>query len=263
MSSSALRWAAVSWTVIAVASQLAFAFYVALYYGTTAARGNLADWNKVMPHGHVAGDTMGNLAVAAHLLLAVVITLGGALQLSPGLRRRMPVFHRWTGRIYIATAAAISLDGLYMVWTRGAVGGITQHFSISFNALLILLCAAQALRYAGLRRFDAHRRWALRLFLVASGVWFFRIGLMLWLAIHQGPVGFDPKTFQGPFLTFLGIAQYLLPLLVLEVYLYARDRGTAALRVAVAAGIALLAVGTAGGSVFAILGMWLPRLTRL
>ena len=36
-----------------------------------------------------------------------------------------------------------------------------------------------------------------------NGVWFFWLGLLLWLMIHQQPVGFDPKTFTGPFLTFL------------------------------------------------------------
>ncbi|HEU0121747.1 MAG TPA: DUF2306 domain-containing protein [Bryobacteraceae bacterium] len=263
MSTRALRWAAVSWTATAVASQLFFAFYVALYYGTTAARGNIADWNKAMPHGYVAGDFMGNLVVAAHLLSAVVIILGGALQLSPQVRRRAPRFHRWGGRVYIAAAFAVSLGGLFMVWTRGAVGGMPQHLSISVNAGLILLCAAQALRYARLRRFDLHRRWALRLFLVAGGVWFFRIGLMLWLAIHQGPAGFDPKTFQGPFLTFLGIAQYVLPLLTLELYLYARDRGGPPFRAAMAAGLAMLTLATACGSAVAVMGMWMPRLSRL
>ena len=49
----------------------------------------------------------------------------------------------------------------------------------------------------------AHREWAIRLFLVVSGVWFFRVFLMLWLTINQGPAGFDIETFQGPALKYI------------------------------------------------------------
>ena len=51
---------------------------------------------------------------------------------------------------------------------------------------------------------------------MASGVWFFRVGLMLWVVVNQGPAGFDTETFRGPFLTFLSLAQSLLPLAILE-----------------------------------------------
>ncbi len=43
-----------------------------------------------------------------------------------------------------------------------------------------MICAAMALHYALARNIDAHKRWALRTFIVVSGVWFFRVGLMLW-----------------------------------------------------------------------------------
>ena len=62
-----------------------------------------------------------------------------------------------------------------------------------------------------------------RLFLVVSAAWFFRAGLFLSILLFQRPVGFDVITFQGPFLTILGFAQYVFPLAVLEAYLRARD----------------------------------------
>ncbi|MCX6591012.1 MAG: DUF2306 domain-containing protein [Acidobacteria bacterium] len=258
-SSAALRTAAGFWAVVAVTGQLIFAFYVALFYGRGAASGDLAAWNKTMPHGYVAGDGLGNFAVGLHLALAVSIILAGALQLVPPLRERYPAVHRWTGRAYMGVAMLISLDGLFMVWTRGTVGGLTQHLGISLNAVLIMVCAVMALYYARARRFAEHRRWALRLFLVSSGVWFFRVGLMLWLAIHRAPVGFDPKTFEGPFLTFLGFAQYLLPPAVLELYLLA-ERGRPVARLAMAGGLVVLTLATGAGIGAATMGLWLPRL---
>jgi hypothetical protein len=73
--------------------------------------------------------------------------------------------------------------------------------------------------------------------MVVNGVWFFRVGLMLWLVLNNGPVGFDPKTFRGPFLDFWSFADYLLPLAVLEVYLRTQDRAGTLGKFAVAAGL--------------------------
>lgn len=255
-----LRATAVAWTGVAVFGQLLFAAYVAGFFGRAALAGNYAAWNRVLPHGYVAGDTAGNTVVALHLAFAFAILVGGALQLVPIIRRRWPRAHRWNGRVYLASAAVMSVGGLVMVWTRGAVGDLSQHVAISINAVLILACGAMALRHAVARRFDAHRRWALRLYLVVGGVWFFRIGLMFWIVVNRGPVGFDPKTFTGPALTILAFAQYVVPLAVLELYLRAQRGGTAMNRYAVAALIGVATLVTVAGVGAAAALMWLPRL---
>jgi hypothetical protein len=72
-------------------------------------------------------------------------------------------------------------------------------------------------------------------------------------------VGFDPKTFQGPFLTFLGLAQFLLPLAVLELYLRA-ERSSPLGRLAMAGGLVVLTLAMGAGIGAATVGMWLPRL---
>lgn len=255
-----LNAAAAAWFVVAVLGQMMFVVYVVGVFGPPAARGEFEAWNKVLPHGFVAGDTAGNLVVALHLLFAVVITVGGALQLTPMVRRLAPAFHRWNGRVYLLSAAVMSVGGLVMVWTRGTVGDLSQHISISINAVLILVCAGMALRFALARRFDVHRRWAMRLFLVVSGVWFFRIGLMFWIVVNQGPVGFDQATFTGPFLTALAFSQYLVPLAVLELYFRAQRSRASGARFAMAAGLAVLTLMTATGVAAAAMFMWLPRL---
>lgn len=257
---AALKLATTLWFLATLAGQLIFAAYVAAVYGGAAVRGDLSGWNQVMARGYVPGDRAGNAAIGAHLLLAVVIMLGGALQLIPRLRTLAPVFHRWNGRVYLTGAVVGSVSGLYMLWFRGAVGDTVQHIGTSLNAVLILLCGGMALRSALARDFGAHRRWALRLFLCVSGVWFFRIGLMFWLALNGGPAGFDPRTFTGPFLSFLAYAQYLLPLAVLELYLRGRERGNAAARFGMAAALLALSAATAVGVAVAAMGMWLPRM---
>jgi hypothetical protein len=253
---AAVKW----WFVTLVTGQLIFAAYIAALYGGATVRGDLAGWNAVMPHGYVPGDRAGNLAIGVHLLLAFAIMLSGALQLVPQVRARAPALHRWNGRFYLAGAVVAALTGLYMVWFRGAVGDRLQHIGISLNALLILLFAVMALRRALQRDFAAHGRWALRLFLAVGGVWFFRVGLMFWLAVNGGPAGFDPKTFTGPFLSFLAFAQYLLPLAALELHLRARAHGGVAAHFGMAMTLALLTLSMTIGIGVATMGMWLPRM---
>lgn len=249
-----------TWCGTAIAGQLLFALYVAVFYGGSLLRGTPEDWNKVLPNGYVASDTFSNAALGAHMLFAAVVMACGALQLLPWLRNAAPRLHRWTGRVYVTLAVGASLTGLYMTWFRGSGSRFVQHIGISIAALLILLCAAMAVHHARGRRFGAHRRWALRLFMVVGAVWFFRVGLMFWIFANQGPAGFDPETFTGPFLNFLSFAQYLLPLAVLELTLRVREHGGVAARLAVSGLLLVLTAAMAVGIGVAVMGMWLPRL---
>jgi uncharacterized membrane protein len=256
----ALENSARFWFLTTVAGQWMFAAYVAVFYGGAALRGDLAHWNLVLPHGYVEGETFGNAAVAAHLTLALLVLVGGPLQFLEGLRARLPRLHRWNGRVYLITAMATAAAGLYMVLTRGTVGDLPQHIAICFNALLILMFAGFAWHAARARDFPAHRRWVLRLFLAVGGVWFFRVGFMFWVGLNGGPVGFDPKTFTGPFLTILSFAQTLLPLAMLELYLHAQRGYSTAARFVMAGALGLLTFAMAFGIFVAANVMWLPRI---
>jgi uncharacterized membrane protein len=255
----ALKAAVQLWFATAVAGQWIFLTYVVIFYGGTALQGNFEAWNKVLPHGHTPGDPLGNTAVAVHLALAVIIMVGGPLQLIPGVRRRFPTLHRGSGRLYIITVFVTSVAGLYMVWSRGRAD-LVQRFGISLDAVLIISFALLALRYAMAGDIRTHRRWALRLFMVVNAGWFFRIGLMQWLFLNHGPVGFDPRTFTGPFLSFLSFADYAVPLAMLELYLQAKDRGGVSGRLAMAGALVVLTVAMTIGIFAATMVMWLPHI---
>ncbi|MDP9191584.1 MAG: DUF2306 domain-containing protein [Acidobacteriota bacterium] len=257
---TALKMAARFWFVVAVAGQWFFVAYVIAFYGGAAVRGDLAAWNKVLPNGYTPGNLMANLAVAVHLLLAVIIMVGGPLQFIPRIRQRAPRFHRWSGRIYIPAVILTSIAGLYMVWSRARPAHLVQHLGISLDAILIVTFSILALRYAMARDIRTHRRWALRLFMVVNAGWFFRIGLMEWVFLNRGPIGFDPNTFTGPFLNFLSFADYLLPLAILEIYLRTKERAGPIARFAVAATLVVLTIGMGVGIFAAAMGMWLPRM---
>jgi len=254
-----LSIAARLWFVVAMAGQWMFACYIAALYGGSALRGDWTAWHKRIAHGH-GPATLGNTAMAVHLFLAVIILIGGPLQLILQLRRHAPAFHRWNGRLYVLALFIATITALYMVWFRGTAGDFPQHVGVSLDAALIMIFAVIALRYAIARDIAKHRRWALRLFIVVNGVWFFRVGLMLWLVINHGPAGFNPKTFTGPFLTFWSFGNYLLPLAILELYLRTTDRSSSSARFAMAAGLIILTVAIGIGVLVATKVMWLPRL---
>jgi hypothetical protein len=254
----ALRFSVRFWFFVMVIGELLFTLSTVSFYGGAALKGDASALTRFMVHGYVAGDALGNLIVATHITCAVIINLGGLTQLVPKIRATVPRVHRWVGRLYLTTAAALSLAGLYITWVRAAGAPLTEHFGISLDALLILTCGFLSLHYALARQFDRHRRWALRLFLVANGSFFFRTGVFFWLLVNQGPVGFDADTFQGPFLTFLSIAESLLPLAILELYLRTQASRGQIRRYAMAAGVAVSGL-VIGLGVFAVSSaVWIP-----
>jgi hypothetical protein len=254
---TALKVAAHFWFGVTVIGQLVFAFAIASFYGMTGARGDYHGWR--FTHGFIPGVTKGNSAVVMHLVSAAIIMFSGAVQLVPQLRNRFPAFHRWNGRIYMLSTVALAGAGLYMHWIRGSVGDVAQHIGGTVNALLIWIFAGLALRYALARDFATHRRWALRMFIVVSASWFIRIMLFLTFLIFKGPVGFDPVTFTGPYLTFLSFAQYGIPLAVLELYFWAQSRAGALRRMAMAGLLFVLTLAMAAGLFAVTIAIWAPQ----
>jgi uncharacterized membrane protein len=246
----ALQGAAASWLAMALLGQWAFFAYLAAFYGPTAASGDFEPWNRLAALGakpFVRGDTVGNLAFLAHALGAAVVSLGGALQLVPWLRRRAPAFHRWNGRVFLATVVALSLSGFYLVWIRlhgtdrvGAIG-------TTLNGVLILVFALRTFVTARARDIVSHRRWALRLYLVSNAQWFTRVGVFGYFVLASF-VGHRPSSSDWffPFWTF---GCYVVPLVVLELYLRTRERGGRATRFAMAGALVVLTLAMTLGIV--------------
>ena len=106
------------------------------------------------------------------------------------------------------TALAGALTGLWMIWMRGAGlgGGLLGNIAISLDAALIIaFCLIAWLRIRN-GRMEAHRRWALRLFMVANGVWFLRLGVFAWFVLAGG-AGLG-NNLDGPVGLFFDFACY-------------------------------------------------------
>ena len=248
------------WFGVAAGGHWIFLAYIlAEFYPPVLQHGMEALKDSHLPSGFFEGETVGSVMSIAHVLLAALIIGGGPLQLIPAVRNRFPTFHRWLGRSYLVAAVASASGGLYMTWTRSPIGDTISQLGISGDAVLIIVFAVFAVRHAMGRRFAEHRRWALRLFLVASAVWFFRVGLMGW-AMLTGGIGIDWESFTGPFLYVLGFAQYLLPLVMLEWMFYCERQPTPAAQISFSLTLFLLTAFMTLGIFAATMGMWLPRM---
>ena len=252
-----LKASATLWFIVAAAGQWLFAYYVVAVFGTRVVVDGLAGLSQFrLLHGYVAGDTLGNIASTVHILLATLIHGGGPLQLIPQIRNRAPTFHRWNGRAFLAAVIVSTLFGLFLEWGRDAYLGLADIGGNTIASLLIFVCAALALRHARARNFDVHRRWALRLFLVASAVWFIRLGSYgAQFLEHAFEIRFAPAYYQS-----LNAAKLIVPLGVLELYFRAQRRAGARERMAVAALIVVMALLTAVGIYGAATIKWLPAI---
>ncbi|HJQ39681.1 MAG TPA: DUF2306 domain-containing protein [Thermoanaerobaculia bacterium] len=253
---TALNAATKFWFTVAMIGQWAFLYYILAVYGGSSITGQFQAWtkNRLLIKGYVPGDTAGNVAFAAHALLAAIIAFGGALQLIPQVRKHA-AFHRWNGRLYFLTVFGVSFTGLYMAWVRGARMSIVSAAGTSLNALLIIVFAVLAWRTAVTRDVAAHRRWALRTYLASNGQWFIRVGMVAWMILNNGR--------DGGFFLFWNFGCYLVPLAVLELYLRTKERGSPAGRFAMAGGLFVLTILMGLGIVGTAAFLWQQVLTKL
>ena len=215
------RFAAI-WFTFAAIGQMGFIYFIAAYYGTRTARGDFAAWNdKTLIQGHVPGDDVGNTMFALHVLLAAVMTFTGLIQLVPAIRNRYRALHRWSGRIFLILACFLALGGLWLIWVRGTQLSFISAIPTSLNAVLILVFAVPTIRTAMRRKIASHQRWAMRTFMVANGVWFFRVGIMGWLLLNQSPRWMN-STLSGPADLAIAFGSFLIPWLGLELYFSAK-----------------------------------------
>ena len=90
-----------------------------------------------------------------------------------------------------------------------------MNVGFALYGLLLLLAAVQAPRFAMAGDYERHRRWGLRLAILALGSWIYRVHYGLWFWLTQGwGVG---SLLDGPFAQLKVFAFYLPYLIILEI----------------------------------------------
>lgn len=255
---SVLKTTGLLWFLVAVIGQWLFAYYVIAAYGLPTVSGNWSSWDDTgLIQGYTVDDLIGNLAFVSHALLTAIVCVGGTMQLMPPIRNRFPAIHRWTGRTYLLVAVVMSVGGIWMIWGRGSRLNDIGGWGTTVNGVLVLITAATAFYFIKQRKIDQHRRWAMRTFILLSGVWFTRLGYMSW-AIATGGLGMS-RSLDGPFDMFIAYGSYLLPLAVLELYFLASNSRSDGVKLAVSGLMVAATAATALGVFGAWMMMWSPH----
>ena len=151
------------------------------------------------------------------MVAGAVITMLAFVQLTGPVRRYLPAVHRWSGRTLCLLAILTALGGLGYILQRGTIGGPAMSLAFAAYGVLMLGAAVETFRHARARRFDRHRRWGLRLAVLALGSWLYRVHYGVWEAATGG-VGTAPD-FSGWFDRVQLLAFYVPYLLILELRL--------------------------------------------
>lgn len=129
------------------------------------------DFDSLFLQGREA--TFGGVYEAAfyvHIFSGPVVLVTGLVLLNETVRRRVPSVHRWLGRVHVAVLLLLVLP-TSVVMSRHAFGGWPAGLSFLLLSAATAACAIVGVVHARQRRFDAHRRWMLRTYiLICSAV---------------------------------------------------------------------------------------------
>ncbi|TDF37647.1 DUF2306 domain-containing protein [Alteromonadaceae bacterium M269] len=260
---SALKLSVSSWLVVALIGQWLFALYILTTFAFPLVGGGVGNVDfSHMITGYIEGDNSGNFAMLAHIIPAALLSMGGVIQIMPYVRKNYPAFHRWNGRLFLTLGLIGAVTGLYLTWGRGSRLSDIGAYGISLNGVLILVVSLLAWRYAMLKKFDLHKRFAVHAFILINGVWTFRLYLMSWFMINQGANG-NNSTLDGPADLFFSYACYALPMLVAELYFWAKRQKSKVKKAAVSGVLWVGTLVTTLGVFGAFTLMWLPRITQV
>src|ERR1700743_2569692 len=110
-----LRWSGIALTAASWFSAAIFGAYIIAFYGGAIPAGRLDQWNHTLPRLYEPGHPAAALAVGVHFATGGILLLCCPLQLIGDVRRRWPAFHRWLGRVYVATAGITGAGGLLYI----------------------------------------------------------------------------------------------------------------------------------------------------
>lgn len=238
-----LKYSTIFWFIAVLLGQWFFFYYIIAFYGFSVINDNMEIWNRWEAMGskpYHAGDFAGNLAFAAHAIGAGIVAFGGALQLVPKIRNTFPKFHKANGYVYLTTVLALAISGFYLVWVRDEKPLNLSGIGTTINGLLILAFAYFTVRFAIKKDIVTHRKWALRLFLVSNAQWTLRVGVFSYF-ITGTMLGLKPA-FGDMFFSLWTFGCFVLPLVILQAYFYANEKGGVKLQYATSAVLVLMTI---------------------
>jgi uncharacterized membrane protein len=116
-----------------------------------------------------AGFARHRALTMVHIIPGLLFLVLGPLQFVRRLRSRLPRWHRWTGRVVLASGAIIGTTAL-MMSPQMAIGGANETAATMLFATFFLFALVRA--WASIRsgRVALHREWMIRAFAIGLAV---------------------------------------------------------------------------------------------
>lgn len=258
-----LRAAFVALVVSTWLSSGLFGAYILAFYGAAVPKNSIAsDWNQILPGIYEPNNLAATAGMALHFVMGGILLILGPIQLMSGVRKRMPVLHRWLGRSYISAAFLAGIGGLAFIIGHGTIGGVVMDAGFGLYGVLMVMVSVQAYRKARARQFEQHRAWAIRLFALAIGSWLFRMDYGFWHVLTGG-IGHNHH-YNGPFDQVMTFFFYLPNLAVAEIFIRdAKLQLWPGLRSVGALAVGFATLFICVGSYYFAVHYWLPPIVAL
>lgn len=129
------------------------------------------DFNSLFLHGREATFVgVYRPAFYVHIVSGPVVLVNGLVLLSGYIQRRHGSLHRWLGRFQVGVLLVFVLPSS-VVMARHAFGGWPAGLSFVMLSSVTACCAVAGVVHARRRRYNRHRRWMLRTYvLICSAV---------------------------------------------------------------------------------------------
>jgi uncharacterized membrane protein len=113
-------------------------------------------------------------AFYVHIFSGPVVLFNGLILLNETVRRRHGAWHRCLGRVQVFVLLLLVLPSS-VIMSRHAFGGWPAGLSFLLLSFATALCAIVGVVHARGRRFDRHRRWMLRSYILICSAVFLRL----------------------------------------------------------------------------------------
>jgi hypothetical protein len=105
-----------------------------------------------------------------HVVPGLLFMVLGPFQFSESIRARHLQWHRWNGRIFIATGFIIGASALLMSFTMRSIGGANQAAATVLFGSFFLFALSKAFWHIRRREVALHRQWMIRAFAIGLAV---------------------------------------------------------------------------------------------
>ena len=135
------------------------------------------------------------VAIVLHIVAAMIYSILGAFQFSPGFRKQNRAWHRMAGRILLPAGVVVALSGLWMTLTypwpaNDGVAVFMERLIFGAAMLVSIALGIDALRR---RRYAEHGDWMIRAYAIGLGAGTQVLTHLPWFILVDLKPGLTPR----------------------------------------------------------------------